>query len=336
MEDQNENKFIKYLKTFSKYLNLESKNRKKAVVAFLVAFVLAIIVNIFIGAPSDFPVGDITTVHSGDSLKSIGVKLHESKVIKSEFIFRTTAILLGGERGIIAGDYLLDEKESSPYIALRLVKGYFHLEPVKITIPEGWNVFKIGDYLSKKIVKFDKNEFIKIAQKDEGYLFPDTYFVSATIKPEEVVTLMKDNFDQKIGGIKEIKTFNKPLSDVVIMASILEGEALPQDRRVVAGILWRRLSLGMPLQVDSTFAYINGKDSYNLTLDDLKIDSPYNTYKYKGLPPGPISNPGVDGLTAAVTPIKTNYLYFLTEKDGTIHYAKTFEEHKANKEKYLK
>ena len=336
MEEQNENQLINFSRRIKNYFSLEYVGKKRAIIAFFIAMFVAISINVFISAPKDFPVGEIMTIKSGDSLKSIGVKLHEAKIIKSELIFRTTAILLGGERGIIAGDYLLDGKESSPYVALRVVKGYFHLEPVKITIPEGWNIFKIGDYLSKKIVKFDKNKFIKLAQGNEGYLFPDTYFVSATIKPEGIISLMRDNFDQKIAGIKEIKTFNKPLSDVVIMASILEGEALPKDRRVVAGILWKRLSLGMPLQVDSTFMYINGKDTYNLTLDDLKIDSPYNTYKYKGLPPGPISNPGVDGLTAAASPIKTNYLYFLTEKDGTIHYAKTFEEHKANKEKYLK
>jgi UPF0755 protein len=93
--------------------------------------------------------------------------------------------------------------------------------------------------------------------------------------------------------------------------------------------------MGMPLQVDSTFSYINGKNTYELTLDDLKIDSLYNTYKYKGLPPGPINNPGLEAITSALNPIKTKYLYFLTEKDGTIHYAKTFEEHKRNKERYL-
>lgn len=129
---------------------------------------------------------------------------------------------------------------------------------------------------------------------------------------------------------------NRKISDVIIMASILEGEALPKDRQVVAGILWKRLSIGMPLQVDATFRYINGKGTYDLTADDLKIDSPYNTYIHKGLPPGPISNPGIDAISASLNPIPTKYLYYLTEKDGTIHYAKTFTEHIANKNKYLK
>lgn len=303
---------------------------------FLVAFIIAVYFAVLSAPPRNFPLNDVATIHSGDSLKEIGMRLHSEGVIKSEFIFRTAVITLGGERKIMAGDYLLDKRENAITIASRLVKGAFHLEAVKVTIPEGWNVFKMSDYLSSKLVKFDKVEFLKLAMKEEGYLFPDTYFVSATIKPNEIIKMMKDNFDQKISTIKEIKTFSKPLKDVVIMASILEGEALPQDRRTVAGILWRRISMGMPLQVDSTFTYVNGKNTYELTLDDLKIDSLYNTYKYKGLPPGPISNPGVDCLLSAVTPITTKYLYFLTEKDGTIHYARTFEEHKKNRELYLK
>lgn len=305
-------------------------------IGFFAVLIFIIIFKISVVAPKNFPIGDVATIYSGDSLKVIGDKLQAENVIKSEFIFRTVVIILGGERKIIAGDYLLDKRENAITIANRLVKGAFHLEAVKVTIPEGWNVFKMSDYLSSKLVKFDKSEFLKLAMKEEGYLFPDTYFVSATIKPGEIIKMMRDNFDQKISTINEIKTFLKPLKDVVIMASILEGEALPQDRRIVAGILWRRISLGMPLQVDSTFKYINGKDSYNLTLDDLKINSPYNTYLYKGLPPGPISNPGIDAIISAVTPITTKYLYFLTEKDGTIHYAKTFEEHKKNRELYLK
>jgi len=120
------------------------------------------------------------------------------------------------------------------------------------------------------------------------------------------------------------------------MASILEGEALTtSDRKLVAGVLWRRLEIGMPLQVDATFSYVNGKTTFELTLDDLKIDSPYNTYKYKGLPPTPINNPGLNSINAALYPTKTKYLYFLSGNDGKMHYARTFEEHKRNRQLYL-
>jgi UPF0755 protein len=150
--------------------------------------------------------------------------------------------------------------------------------------------------------------------------------------------MMKNNFIEKIKTLDDkIKYFNKPLADIIKMAGILEEEARTMEtRRVVAGILWKRLSMGMPLQVDSSFKYINGKISKTLTLDDLQIDSPYNSYTHKGLLPTPISNPGLGAIEAAITPIKTSYLYFLTDDAGNMHYGKTFEEHVANKEKYLR
>ncbi|MDQ5969412.1 MAG: Endolytic murein transglycosylase, partial [Patescibacteria group bacterium] len=237
---------------------------------------------------------------------------------------------------VIAGDYLLTEKEGTFSLARRLVNGKFGIDTIKITIPEGWNIFQIAEYLEKNLVLFNKKQFLELAKSKEGYLFPDTYFVSGAINPAEVIKMLQDNYIKKITSLeKEILASGRTEKEIITMASILEGEALPKDRNTVAGILWRRLEIGMPLQVDSTFSYINGKNTYELTLDDLKIDSLYNTYKYKGLPPGPINNPGIEAIKSALNPIKTKYLYFLTEKDGTIHYAKTFEEHKKNKELYL-
>jgi UPF0755 protein len=148
--------------------------------------------------------------------------------------------------------------------------------------------------------------------------------------------MMNKVFLQKIETISGLATSTHSLKDSIIMASILENEArTTESRKIIAGILWKRLYLGMPLQVDSTFSYINGKNTYDLTLDDLKINSPYNTYLYKGLPPGPISNPGLDAINDAIYPTKTPYLYFLSSKSGDMYYAKTFEEHKRNKELYL-
>ena len=323
-------------KALEQKLNLIKRFWDKKTFVFLLSFVLASYLAFIVSPPKEFPLGEIATVRSGDSLKVIGQRLHEQNVIKSEFVFRTAVIILGGERKMIAGDYLLDKRETSVHLAYRFIKGAFHLEAIKITIPEGWNTKEIADYLSKKIINFDKNLFMELSQKEEGYLFPDTYFVSATASPEEIIGMMKGNFESKIKTVKELENFNKPLKDVVTMASILEREALPQDREVVAGILWKRISIGMPLQVDSSFGYINGKGTFDLTLEDLRIDSPYNTYKYRGLPPGPIGNPGLNAIVAAISPEKTNYLYFLTEDDGTIHYARTLEEQKRNKEKYLR
>ena len=301
-----------------------------------VFFVLSAIYVFFHTPPKDFPLGQVITINSGESLQSITNDLYNEHVIKSPFWFRTAVILQGGEKRVIAGDYLLDQKTGPVDIAYRLVRGQFHLSAQKITIPEGWNVFEIGDYLKKSLINFDKTKFVSLAKSKEGYLFPDTYFVSPTAKPEDITKIMSDTFDQKIGAVSGIATSTHSLKEIIIMASILEDEArTTESRRTIAGILWKRLKLDMPLQVDSTFLYINGKNTYELTADDLKIDSPYNTYKYKGLPPGPIGNPGLDAINSALNPISTKYLYFLSSKSGKMYYATTFEEHINNKELYL-
>lgn len=335
MEEQNQNHFKKYWDIIQNYFVLHKINKKKAVTAFLMAFVFSVLLLLF-RAPINFPVGSVVEITSGQSLQSITVNLHEKHIIGSEFIFRSLVILFGGEKKVIAGDYLLGKRQGAFSLAKRFVNGQFDISTKKVTIPEGWNVFQIADYLGENIMQFNKEEFLNLAKSKEGYLFPDTYFVSGSVNPSEIIKMMGDNFTKKIASVSSIATSTHTLKEIIIMASILEGEALPKDRTVVAGILWKRLEMGMPLQVDSTFSYVNGKNTYELTLDDLKIDSLYNTYIYKGIPPGPISNPGLDAIISALTPVKTKYLYFLTEKDGTIHYAKTFEEHKRNKELYLK
>ncbi|MEI6843386.1 MAG: endolytic transglycosylase MltG [bacterium] len=318
------------------YFSEFTSEKKKAMIAFSFAFVLSIVVVFIFSAPSDFPIGSTLTIHSGESLQSISINLKDSHIVKSTFLFRSLVILFGGEKKVIAGDYLLDQKENVLVLAERLVAGQFRINAVKVTIPEGWTVSQIGDYLEKNLTNFNKAEFLSLAKPREGYLFPDTYFLPPSYGAKEIIQMMNQNFEQKVSQLAEVKKSGKSLSDIITMASILEDEVLPADRQTVSGILWKRISIGMPLQVDSSFLYINGKNTYNLTLADLKIDSPYNTYTHKGLPPGPIGNPGVNAIIAAATPVTSDYLYYLTEKNGTIHYAKTFEEHKRNKAKYLK
>lgn len=289
-------------------------------------------------APSTFPIDTVVTISSGQGLETITQNFKSANLIRSPFVFRSLVILLGGEKKLTAGDYLMTSKESPLTLAWRIIEGRFGMEAVRVTIPEGLSVSEIGALLSKNLVLFDAQAFEEQAKEKEGYLFPDTYFFLPTVKPNEVIARMQTNFEEKVKSITDdVERFGKPFSDVVIMASILEGEAKDtESRKIVAGILWRRMSIGMPLQVDATFKYINGKNSFTLTYDDLEIQNPYNTYVNRGLPPTPINNPGLDALLAAVNPTQTEYLYFLTGLDGKMYYAKTFEQHKVNKERYLR
>jgi UPF0755 protein len=149
---------------------------------------------------------------------------------------------------------------------------------------------------------------------------------------------MRENVEKKLLPLSaDIAAFGKSLSDIVILASLLEEEARTTNtRRTIAGILWKRLAIGMPMQVDAAFAKVNGKNTYQLTEDDLKTDHPYNTYTRAGLPPGPITNPGIDALHAALRPVETDWLYYLSDSDGNMHYARTHDEHLRNKRLYIR
>jgi UPF0755 protein len=240
---------------------------------------------------------------------------------------------------LLAGDYYLEKPQNTIILAWRFSRGLYDLKSVRVTIPEGTNVLEMSKIFSKDLYNFNDKEFLSLASTSEGYLFPDTYYLLPNIEAKEVFTLMRDNFDKKIKELDlEIKKFNKPLVDIIKMASIVEEEGRTDfTRQMIAGILWRRLSIKMPLQVDAAFVYVNGKkDSKLITLDDLKIDSPYNTYVYRGLPPTPISNPGLNSIRATITPVTSKYFFYLSDDDGEMHYAITHDEHVANKEKYLR
>ena len=150
---------------------------------------------------------------------------------------------------------------------------------------------------------------------------------------------MLENFNVKITPELNaaVAESGRDFSDIVIMASLIEKEAgSRKDAEIISGILWKRIEIGMPLQVDAVFPYIIGKNTYEVTLQDLEVDSPYNTYKYPGLPIGPISNPGLVSIKAAINPQKTNYLYYLNDTNGVMHYATTFDEHKINKARHVR
>lgn len=209
---------------------------------------------------------------------------------------------------------------------------------ITVTIPEGYNIRQIGGVFEELGI-FSREDFIKIAQTEEGYLFPDTYRFYKDANPDDVVVRMKENFYKKITGeiLKEIKSYNKTLQEIIIMASILEEEVKStEDRKIVAGILWKRLDNGTGLNVDAALTYVLLRGSSDLTQNDLKFDSLYNTYRYRGLPPTPISNPGLDAILAALYPTASTHFYYLTDKNDFVRYARTLEEHALNKFKYLR
>ena len=298
------------------------------------ALLLGGLVWLTIAPPADFPKESIVVVARGATASEIATEFGSSHLVRHpavlRFLLRTGAAKAGG--------YRFTTPENTVTIGLRLLAGDFGIAPTKITFPEGLTVREMADRISEKIPTISSSDFIAAAGPYEGYLFPDTYHIAPDATAEDVVRLMRENFAAKTAGLKSaIEVSGNSFSDIVIMASILEREARSlAEKKMVAGILWNRIARGMPLQVDAVFGYIYGRDTFSPSLEDLAIDSPYNTYKNKGLPPGPISNPGLASLEAAAAPTKSNYLYYLTGSDGKMYYATTFTGHKANRTAYLK
>jgi UPF0755 protein len=289
--------------------------------------------------PLKYPEHTLVSIPEGSSSTEVAGILKNAGLVFSEKSILSALFLEGGITKIQAGDYFFDIPESSLQIARRLIEGDYRLVAEAIVVPEGATVRDMALLFEKKFDGlFDLNEFIKKAQMYEGYLFPDTYFFFPNATADIVISSLRRNFDAKILKLTdEIEQFGKPLEEVVVMASLLEKEARElETRRMIAGVLWRRLEISMPLQVDAVFPYIIGKNTFEVTREDLLYDSPYNTYVYKGLPPGPIGSPSFESLLAAVTPIESEYLFYLADHDGVTHYAKTFEEHVANKRRYLR
>ncbi len=286
-------------------------------------------------APIGFPTGAYIRVSPGESVQQIADDFESRDIVGSATLFKLLVRLLGDDRHIPAGVYFFADKQNMIWVAERLVAGDFETSPVRVMIPEGATASDIAKLLVQKVPDFSGREFVLAAR--EGYLFPDTYFFRPGDDASAILSVFANNFQVQTHKIqKQIDASGHSLEELVIMASLLEKEASKsQDRRMIAGILWHRIALGMPLQVDAVFPYIIGKNSFTLTKLDLTIDSPYNTYKYKGLPIGPIANPGLDSLLAAATPIKSSYIFYLSDSQGNFHYAVTYEQHLANKRKYI-
>lgn len=311
--------------------------KRNLVVSFLVLALFLVVARAVFIPPSGFVSGVSVPVEYGDSLMKISDKLYDAKVINSIPVFQFFVVLYGNDKNILAGNYYFDKPISTIHVALRMARGDYNKEEVRVTFPEGMTVYEMSRLLEEKIANFDKQKFLDLAEDKEGYLFPDTYFISESADEEDIVDQLSKNFERKIAEIEDkFSSSDRSVEEIIIMASIIEKEASgDDDRSVISGILWKRIRIGMALQVDATLTYITGRDSSELTLDDLDSNSPFNTYENKGLPPAPISNPGILSIVAALEPTESPYLYYLHDSSGQIHYARSFEEHKKNKSLYL-
>ncbi len=293
---------------------------------------------------------EIVQIEPGLGVLGIGQVLEEKGLIRHVWAFVAQAYLSRAARGLQAGYYQLSSDMSTAEIVTALAKGESAMR--KVTFPEGYGLDEISALLEKEQV-CERPSFLGAASDQavnqvlgvtlpakagtaEGYLFPDTYFFAVGEDPVRVVQTMVSQFKIKFyDPIWLPAAARRPwgsLHQVVTLASLVEKEArADEERALIAGVLLKRLRQNMLLQCDATVQYALGQHKPRLTLEDLKVDSPYNTYKYPGLPPGPICCPGLPSLQAALYPQQTDYLFYVAKPDGTHVFSRTYEEHLAAK-----
>ena len=266
----------------------------------------------------------------GAAASVVGDNLQHEGLIKSSLVYKLYLYANNKQRSIVPGEYSLSPNMSLVEIVNQLIKGP---REVWVTIPEG---LRREEVAQKFAAAFGRDQtfvtqFLTSSSGEEGYLFPDTYLFPKDASASAVVTKTLDTFDTKVPTVTH---------DQLVMASLIERETKGEpERPVVAGILYKRIEIGMPLQVDASIQYVMGNAKIGwwpqVLLDDRKIKSAFNTYLNLGLPPAPIANPGLSAINAAINPQVSDYLYYLHDPKGIIHYAVTIDEHNANIKKYL-
>lgn len=300
------------------------------------------------------------TIEPGLGLKQISTQLKEEDLIKSKWMFELYARMTGTGASIQAGAFELSTGMSYATLMDALTRA--ESTDLAVTIPEGYTLRQVGESVRSKLPNISEEEWMSAtgpasplkerypellgsipANQDlEGYLFPDTYRFAEGASAETVVETMLLTLERRLAengyvlpdyGINEEMT----LHELITLASIIEREVRGrEDMRKVADIFLTRLEIGMALQADSTVNYVTGGDSPSISLKDRDIESPYNTYQHAGLPPGPISHPGIEAILAVIEPTETDYLFFLTTPEGDVKYGTTFEQHVENRNLYLR
>jgi len=321
---------------------------RRAIILVLMLAVAAAAGAWWLVTPPTPPEGAALVVREGDVLASVAARLARDGVIRSALLFRVVARVTGRDRTLQPGDYDFPGPLAMTEVLDRLASGGAHAE---LTIPEGLTVREVATLLARAGYG-DAERFLCLANDAdfllaagvpgpqlEGYLFPDTYRLATVMSPSEILGIMVRRFHERFDAERYQRAAARGLTvnEIVTLASIVEKEsALAAERPVVAGVFFNRLRLGMPLQSDPTVIYGIPDFNGDLTRADLTRPSAYNTYLNPGLPPGPIANPGLAALDAALAPNDTPYLYFVSKNDGSHIFAATLADHNRNVARYQK
>jgi len=285
-----------------------------------------------------FPVNTPIEVTSGMGVKEITQKFADANAVRSSWLLYATLVFYYEPKDVKASTYIFDKPLTTREVAKALTKGDFNSNLISFTHIEGESVEDIAARATLVLPDFDSAEFIQNALPFEGQLFPDTYRIPRNFTAAKLQAKMLATYEEKMLPLRtDIAATNLTEDQVITMASIIEREAnSPESMGYVAGILQNRLKKGMYLQVDASIEYILHKTLAELVPEDLKVDSPYNTYTNPGLPPTAIGNPGLVAINAVINPTPSEYLFYITSNDGTFHYARTFDEHRLNIARYLR
>ncbi len=344
-------------------VNIREHNKKRQMVKptkktliFAVFFIILIVAPVVLNQYYLYLLSPVSTqkneaenifvITPGQGIGAISQNLKKQNLIRNAFAFRLLVAQMGIGKSIQAGDFKISPSLGAHDIAQELTHGAID---VWITLPEGLRIEEQAERIEQKLkfgestnYNFDKKEYLKMAR--EGYMFPDTYLIPKDATARQVADRLTQTFDQKVRSTILDKSKSKLTADqIVTLASLIEKEAkTSEEKTTIAGIIMNRLSAKMALQIDAAVAYAKGYNSDKktwwdfVTTDDYKdVKSPYNTYLNTGLPPGPIDSPGIDSIKAALNPADTEYLYYLHDAQGKIHYAKTAEEHNKNIQDFL-
>lgn len=285
-------------------------------------------------SPDTFPIETEFVIEQGTSAQEVMLRLKNAGYIQSEYLALVFLKTKFSDAFIHAESYTFVEPLTTYGVVESITSGSNLTPDMRAVFFEGFKTADLTAYLPTRF----SNEDVSAFEQYEGFLFPDTYYIARDDTVEDIVERMHETYEVKTASLQsQIENSILTEEGIITFASILQREANSEETmRMVAGILWNRLTLGMPLQVDATFHYLLGKTSKQLTRADLGMDSPYNTYIHKGLPPTPIANPGLTAIEAVLDPIDSDYLFYLTGDDGNFYYAKTFNEHKRNKQLYIR